>query len=227
MEWGIMCDNAALEMLMRGITTLFLNVFFLCASAGAPALAGMTINGRTVDSTTAQFLTREHGVPASGAYWYDPKSGLIGTMGLPPGKQIPPGDQRFGPVAYRASGAEAGVVINGRGISFKELFALEHRYTMMVDGDYSMGPDLVMRKNYPGAPSFDYGKAWNSYAAALEKEKQWCAMVRSKIKSAGRGKPVLVPELGGAGYSVQVTQDSNGCMMANVQGRFFSRCCDQ
>ncbi len=192
-----------------------------------PALAKMTINGKTVDAETAAFLNERYDVPAAGAYWYDPQSGLIGTIGAPPAKQIEPGEARYGPAPLEASGQASGVKINGRAISFKELFALEHLYTMMVDGDYVMGPDLVMRKTYQGAPPFNYGEAWSAYGRAQEEERQWCAMVRERIASAGPGAPVLVPELGGPGFSVQVTQDANGCMMANVQGRIFSRCCNQ
>ncbi len=210
----------------RSFVQLFAVVAGFLFSVGV-ALAQMTINGRPVDPETAALLTEQYEVPANGVYWYDPQSGLTGDMGAPPGKQIAPGETRFGPAPLEASGQASGVRINGRAISFKELFALEHVYTMMVDGDYVMGPDLVMRKNYEGAPPFNYGQAWNAYAQAQDAERQWCAMVRERIASKGPGAPVLVPELGGPGYSVQVTQDANGCMMANVQGRIFSRCCDQ
>lgn len=190
------------------------------------AQAQMTLNGRSVDGATAKLLHDQYAVPLAGAFWYDPMSGLIGTVGQPPAKQIAAGDQRFGRPRRDASGGLSFVVVNGRALSLKEERALEHVYTMMVEGDYRMGPDLVMSKGYPGAPAFRYGEAWNAYDRALRAERQWCAQARQRLQQAGPGAPVLIPDLAGSGrYSVQITQDANGCVMANVQGQLMSRCC--
>ncbi len=192
----------------------------------APAWGQMTLNGRPVDAATAQLLHDQYQVPLRGAYWYDPASGLIGTLGQPPAKQIAPGDTRFGSPARDASGGLSFVIVNGRALSLKEERALEHVYTMMVEGEYRMGPDLVMSKGYAGAPSFQYGTAWNAYAQATKAEEAWCARARQRIASTGPGQPVLIPDIAGSGrYSVQITQDANGCIMANVQGQLMSRCC--
>lgn len=192
----------------------------------APAGAQITLNGVHVDPDTARLLTEQYEVPERGAFWYDPASGLIGTMGQPPAKQIAPGESRYGTPARDASGGLSGVIVNGRALSLKEERALEHLYTMMVEGDYRMGPDLQMSKSYPGAPAFDFGKAWNAYFEARQAEAKWCEDARRRLRSAEAGAPVLIPDIGGSGrYTVQVTMDENGCVMANVQGNFMSRCC--
>jgi hypothetical protein len=97
---------------------------------------------------------------------------------------------------------------------------------MMVDGEYRMGPDLVMSKGYPGAPTFHYGNAWNAYDRAIRAEQAWCAQAKERLRGASPSSPVLLPDIGGSGrYPVQVSQDANGCVIANVQGHFVSRCC--
>jgi len=199
----------------------------LACSAAAFAQP-MRLNGRPVDAATADLLHKEHGLPRDCACWYDPVSGLVGTMGQPPAKQIPAGDRRFGAPPPDASGWISGVVVNGRAISLKEERALEHLYTMMVEGEYAMGPDLVMRKAYPGAPPFEYGRAWNAYAEAEEAERKWCADAKRRLAKSRPGESVLVEDARGTGrYAVQVVQDANGCVIASVQGEIRTRCCSE
>ena len=199
-------------------------VVFLMLMATAAAAAKMIVNGRPVPDSIAKDLTNQFNVPATGSYWYDPRSGLLGFWGGPPQTQIPMGLATLGPLPGNASANQARLRINGRGISFYELFALEYTYTLLVEGDYVMGPDLGMQKTYAGAPVFKYGEAMAIYNRFLVQEARWCEQARRAVRQRGPGAPVLLPNRSG-GFSVQVTMDSNGCVIAQAQGYFVSRCC--
>ncbi|MEL6285001.1 MAG: hypothetical protein AAFR41_06525 [Pseudomonadota bacterium] len=203
-----------------------LMLVFAAASWVGAAIAQMTINGVVPNSGTVTFLQSEHNIQPNGRYWYDPASGLLGPWGGPPVAQMPPNVTDFGRVPDGASGYYSGVKVNGRSVSMVEENALNHTYTMMVEGDYVMGPDLVMRKNYAGAPPFNYGQAWRAFQQSNNAEQQWCAEARRRAQASPPGQPIIMTDPGSGRMSVQITMDRNGCMIGNVQGQFFSRCCN-
>ncbi len=199
--------------------TLIISSLATTASAQAPA----TVNGQPASPQLVNAIRQAVNAEPSGWIWYDPVSGLIGEWGQPAAAQIQPGIPAP-PLPENASNGVTGVYVNGRSLPLSTVQMLEHSYIMIVEGQYSMGPDLVMYK-YSGAPGINFAAASQAYSQAQQAERQWCAMARARAQSVGPGEPVYLPEIGGGPNSVQVTMDRNGCIMANVQGTILSRCC--
>lgn len=206
------------------LAAAFLTGFAAQARAWGP---GAVVNGQQGGAPqVVSALEQRLNVTVNGWVWYDPVSGLVGEWGEGAVAAISPG-LPAPPLPANASGGGTRVYVNGRELPWSTINALENTYTMIVEGQYTMGPDLVMYK-YPGAPGIRFAAAMATYADAQEEERQWCAMARARAQAAGPGQPVLLPDIGGSGrYSVQVTMDRNGCMMTSVQGRILSRCCDE
>ena len=210
-------------------TLIFLAAVGLITGAGSPPTraaaqtAAPTVNGAPASPELIAAIRTAVNAEPSGLIWYDPVSGLIGEWGEPAAAQIVAG-LVAPPVPADASAGLSRVFVNGRELPLSAISMLEHTYTMIVEGQYTMGPDLIMYK-YPGAPGINYAAARAAYRQDAQAERQWCAMARERAQAAPPGTSVYIPEIGGGAYSVQVTMDANGCMMTNVQGQIFSRCC--
>lgn len=109
------------------------------APFGAPE--GVQINGQTVGAIALVSLECALGLRIpSGAYWYDPRSGLWGTMGTGAQGQILPW-LPLGAPPLGCSGTSTGVFVNGREITHAELATLTARVGVVPLGRYFLEPD--------------------------------------------------------------------------------------
>lgn len=106
---------------------------------GRPSVA---INGAPLTDSQIQTLTNLYRIPPMpGNYWYDPVSGLYGTMGQGASGVMPPG-LNFAPLPRSASGGTTGVLINGRELNVQEYVGLCQLARMQVaPGFYWLAPN--------------------------------------------------------------------------------------
>lgn len=201
----------------------FILALLMAGWAGLAQAQQVIVNGQPADGRMIDLIRQAVNAEPSGLIWYDPASGLIGAWGQPAAAQIEPG-LPAAPLAAEASNGFSRVFVNGRELPMSTIAMLEHTYTMIVEGQYRMGPDLLMYK-YPGAPAINFAAAAGAYRQAQAAEAQWCAEARARAQAAGPGQPVYMRDMTGGSNSIQVTMDRNGCMMANVGGTILSRCC--
>ena len=84
-----------------------------------------------------------------GDYWYDPVSGLFGSMGMPSFGQLYPGHD-FGSLPADASNGTSGVFVNGRQLTDSEVQSLSFFTGFIMPGRYWM--DGMSTVGYEGNP---------------------------------------------------------------------------
>ncbi len=107
--------------------------------AGGPII----VNGEELDKKQGRALLILYGDIPAGNYWYDPASGLLGTIGGPGIMQILPNMGIGGDLDAQASGGDTDVFFNGREIHARELDRLQELYGEIPPGHYWMDGKLV------------------------------------------------------------------------------------
>ncbi len=104
--------------------TLPVTVLLLALSTAARAEGNhltVVVNGRSMSAEQIQEFAATYGQPpASGTYWYDPRSGLYGYVGGMAIGSMRPGHD-YGPLAADASRGATGAFLNGRHLPAMEL----------------------------------------------------------------------------------------------------------
>lgn len=108
-----------------------------------------TVNGLQLSEGLIGQIRAAYGTVVPGDYWYDPVSGLFGTMGAGPVSQIAPGLDFGAPLPADASGTGTRAFINGREISRAEVIGLggyvaPGRYFLRADGVWGIEGGAAM-----------------------------------------------------------------------------------
>ncbi len=135
---------------------------------GAASRPRVVINGRALTEEDIRGFQEVYGVrPGAGSYWYDPRSGLFGSVGTPALGQMYPGHD-LGPLAANASAGDTGLFVNGRELPEVEWLALcrilggalaPGRYTLDANGDMGIEGEPYPRVNLLAAAQAAYAAA--------------------------------------------------------------------
>jgi hypothetical protein len=129
--------------------------FLASTVASAQGTGRVMVNQVPLGDDVVQELEAFYATPIqSGAYWYDPVSGLWGPQGGPPAGQILPGLPLGGPLRADASNGDTGVFINGREIHALELGYLRRLFGDVPRGRYWLSPQGIGGVE-GGPPAFD------------------------------------------------------------------------
>ena len=130
---------------MRHVLAAALTIAALAIAPVTQAAGGQVIvNKQPITSDDVAALEWYYGVTiASGAYWYDPVSGLWGSEGGPSTGQIAPGLDLGGPLRSDASNGHTGVFFNGRQLHQSEVDYLRRLFGSAPPGRYWLAPNGV------------------------------------------------------------------------------------
>jgi hypothetical protein len=124
--------------------------------AGAATGRGVYVNDAPISIEQVQLLEYMYGPIQSGAYWYDPVSGLWGPQGGPAQGSIAPWLPLGGPLRADASGGRTSVFINGRELHPIDVQRLRQVFGVVPLGRYWMTADGVGGPE-GGPPTFNLG----------------------------------------------------------------------
>jgi hypothetical protein len=116
-------------------------------AANAQSLGGVTVNGVPLSEYQLFVLEYVHDTAfPSGAYWYDPLSGLWGEHGGPARLQLLRGMKLGGALRADASRGTSGVYLNGRQLPTSELQELQYHVGHVPPGRYRLDSDGLSRE---------------------------------------------------------------------------------
>jgi len=121
------------------VTTLLATSTVVAAASGGPVY----VNDAPISAEQVQILEYVYGPIQSGAYWYDPISGLWGQRGGPAQGQIDPWLPLGGPLRADASGGNTRVFINGRELHPVDVQRLRQVFGVVPLGRYWMNADGI------------------------------------------------------------------------------------
>ena len=119
------------------VATLLATTTVVAAANSGPVY----INDAPISTEQVQILEYVYGPIQSGAYWYDPVSGLWGQRGGPAQGQIDPWLPLGGSLRADASGGNTRVFINGRELHPVDVQRLQQTFGVVPLGRYWMNAD--------------------------------------------------------------------------------------
>jgi hypothetical protein len=124
----------------------------------------VVINDHVLSDSEIRAFRNYYGVePQPGNYWYDPESGLYGRIGYGAAGFINPGHQ-FGTLDPEASGGNTGTYLNGRELTYEELYYIESYYGMdLGQGDYYLDDQGYFGGDDYYVNTFDYYDYGSAY----------------------------------------------------------------
>jgi hypothetical protein len=117
----------------------------------------VSVNDQPINAQQLAVLEYVYGPIQSGAYWYDPISGLWGMQGGPASGQIAAWLSLGGPLRSDASGSGTGVYVNGRELHPVDVERLRGIYGTVAKGRYWMAADGIGGREGPAI--FNLGTA--------------------------------------------------------------------